>query len=75
MSEQCKELTKEEIDALPFDLRLCFEYCPWSLNANFQSVDDWFDRFEVFGIDRSVADLIKFADSVYKQRCRFPTSM
>jgi hypothetical protein len=44
-SEEYRELTKEEYNNLPLELKICFYLTPWNIHANINSVDDWARAF------------------------------
>jgi len=43
--ENYRSLTKEEIKALPLDLRICYFLQPWNISASIHSVEEWIDSF------------------------------
>lgn len=64
-----RELTVEEVEALPFDMRLCFYVQPWNVSAEFKSVDDWLSSFECMwreGSLATIADLISKAKRLHE---------
>jgi hypothetical protein len=69
VSGKYRNLTTDEVAALPFDMRLCFEYVGWNINAGFATPDDWQERFASW-VSPEVRDLIKFASRLHAGEVR-----
>jgi hypothetical protein len=48
MNNEFRDLTDEEIGALPIELKVCFMLQGWNNLAEINSVDDWKESFWVF---------------------------
>ena len=43
-NDQYRELTEDEKNDLPMEVKICFQLHPWNISANIHSLEDWLEK-------------------------------